>query len=148
MPPPITVAQIVAERLKAGGFDGLFHDDCACDLADLFPCGAEGADCCCAGVRMPCDCDCGDGHDYHIGPGEGEDHPDPDPEMVYVGRKKPCGCIVAFTDTARPGGLTDQQVGEHIGEFAADGLTVHLITAEQLRATPQGCTHGQLSLAL
>ncbi len=35
----MTVKNIVAEFLKAHGFDGLCNDDCGCDISDLNPCG-------------------------------------------------------------------------------------------------------------
>lgn len=60
----LTVLQIVEDRLRADGFDGLTHCDgeCACLIADLAPCGEIGGNCE-AGYRVPCEC--GD-HDYHI----------------------------------------------------------------------------------
>lgn len=64
-----SVREIVAEYLKANGFDGLFSDggDCACELSDLMPCGRDW-DCtsdCEAGYRVPCPPACGD-HDWHM----------------------------------------------------------------------------------
>lgn len=60
----LNVLQIVEQRLRADGYDGLTHcdGDCACEISDLAPCG-EILDTCEAGYRVPCEC--GD-HDYHI----------------------------------------------------------------------------------
>jgi hypothetical protein len=44
------VRTIVAAHLKAGGFDGLWVDDCGCEIDDLMPCG------------VPWICDCQPGH--------------------------------------------------------------------------------------
>lgn len=42
-----TVIQIIKAHLTAGGFDGLMNSEseCACDLADLQPCGESFGDC-------------------------------------------------------------------------------------------------------
>jgi len=39
----MTVREMVAERLKADGYDGLRDDwgECACKLEDLMPCGGD-----------------------------------------------------------------------------------------------------------
>jgi len=61
-----TVKEIVRDYLVAGGFDGLYSGggDCECEVADLFPCGAEGVGGCHAGYRQPCNyCEYG----WHIG---------------------------------------------------------------------------------
>lgn len=62
-----TVREIVGQYLKRNGFDGLFHNECACELAELMPCYSEWADVdgCQAGYRIPCPPDCGD-HDWHM----------------------------------------------------------------------------------
>ena len=72
----LNVLQIVEERLRADGYDGLTHCDgeCGCLISDLAPCG-DMLDTCEAGYRVPCEC--GD-HDYHIAterpaPGAGEE---------------------------------------------------------------------------
>lgn len=57
------VKTMVGDYLKQNGFDGLFSDECACDLSDLMPCG-EQSDGCRAGYKGPCNC--GEGCDYHI----------------------------------------------------------------------------------
>jgi len=51
---PLTVRQIVADRLKADGYDGLFCSvgDCGCVLDDLMPC-CESCEHCEAGFRGP-----------------------------------------------------------------------------------------------
>jgi hypothetical protein len=59
-----TVKQILEHFLINRGFDGLFNPDgeCACEIAELFPCGESFSDCE-PGYKVPCDC--GD-HDFHI----------------------------------------------------------------------------------
>lgn len=61
-----TAEEIIMAYLVANGFDGLYNRDgeCACEVADLFPCGSAGVRWCRAGYRQPCDC--GE-HDLHIG---------------------------------------------------------------------------------
>ena len=55
-----TVKAIVAEYLKAHGYDGLYDDDCGCLLGDDFmPCGLERIDGCLPGYKQAPDC-CGD----------------------------------------------------------------------------------------
>lgn len=59
----LTAEKMIEKYLKDNGYDGLFCEDCGCEVGDLCPCGeipleAE------AGYKQPCDC--GD-HDYHIG---------------------------------------------------------------------------------
>lgn len=63
----MTVKEIVAEWLKSHGYDGLFAEggECACELADLMPCDAEGCETCIAG--------------YKCKPG-----PDDDPDSKFV----------------------------------------------------------------
>jgi len=64
----ITVRSIVRAFLVSAGYDGLCHRDaeCACELADLFPCESEGVEQCQPGYRTPCNC--GEGHGFHIDP--------------------------------------------------------------------------------
>ena len=67
----LTAHEIVVQWLDANGFDGLASDECACDIADLAPCGNIGPDCQ-AGYKASCpggeECD-GDGEcDFHILP--------------------------------------------------------------------------------
>ncbi len=60
----MTISEIVKEYLIKNGYDGLYQKgECACIIADLFPC-SEPSENCTAGHKNPCDC--GD-HDYHIG---------------------------------------------------------------------------------
>lgn len=62
------VREIVAEYLKAHGYDGLCGDDCGCIAADLGPCGEACCFDCEPGVLLPCPVpECGE-HDWHIGP--------------------------------------------------------------------------------
>lgn len=60
------LSQIVADALKAQGYDGLFNPDsgCACEFDDFMPC-AEPSPECEAGYRGPCPDNCGE-HDFHI----------------------------------------------------------------------------------
>lgn len=51
----MSVKEIVADYLKANGYDGLYNGDaeCGCDLDDLMPC--EGNPCCCQpGYKVGC----------------------------------------------------------------------------------------------
>jgi hypothetical protein len=60
---PLTFRDIVVKWLTANGYDGLYGDECGCDISDIMPCGEFGSECK-AGYKMPCDC--GD-HDFQIG---------------------------------------------------------------------------------
>ena len=64
------VRDILTEWLTDHGFDGLYHDDCACDISDLMPCcGNPGL--CEPGYKMRYPgghCPCGGGCDWHISP--------------------------------------------------------------------------------
>jgi hypothetical protein len=62
---PPTVLTMVRDRLIEDGYDGLCHEDCACDLDGLARCGNI-YEHCCAGFKVPCTC--GDGCDFHIVP--------------------------------------------------------------------------------
>lgn len=48
---------IVVEWLDLHGYDGLFHPDgdCACEKADIFPCGEPSINCQ-PGYKRPCIC--------------------------------------------------------------------------------------------
>ena len=65
-----TVKEIVQAHLAAAGYDGLTdEDECACELADLMPCGNPNNGCA-AAYRVPCvpeECDSegGKGH-FHM----------------------------------------------------------------------------------
>lgn len=61
----MNVKKIVAKHLSETGHDGLYNDsaECACELADLMPCGGDSAECE-PGYRHPCDC--GEGCDFHM----------------------------------------------------------------------------------
>lgn len=52
---PPTVLAMVRDRLIADGYDGLYCDNCGCDIAHLAPCDSIGEDCR-AGFKVPCDC--------------------------------------------------------------------------------------------
>ena len=65
------VREIVAEWLKANGFDGLYGYDCGCTVDDLMPCSSEGLERCEAGYKTKCDpehCAADGDCDFHIGP--------------------------------------------------------------------------------
>lgn len=55
-----TVHDIVKKYLTDNKFDGLVSNcgECSCTLDDLFPCGAEGVECCVAGHKTTCDSEC------------------------------------------------------------------------------------------
>ena len=60
--------RMIAEYLKLNGYDGLYCDECGCELSDLMPCGGEWAIDCVAGYKHDgCTEDCGKGCDFHIG---------------------------------------------------------------------------------
>lgn len=59
----MTVKEIIKKYLEDNGFDGLWDDDCGCDVDDLMPCDGP-ADRCAAGYKCP---GTGDS-DYNIGP--------------------------------------------------------------------------------
>ncbi len=66
------VKEIVKEYLKQHGFDGLYNDQCGCEVDDLAPCSEFGWDCkpgyktSCIPESCPADGEC----DFHIGPKE------------------------------------------------------------------------------
>lgn len=68
---PPNLKELVAEKLKADGFDGFYNEDgeCACEVSDLFPCGEPSMTGCRAGYKGPCDasnCANGGGCNFHI----------------------------------------------------------------------------------
>ena len=67
----MNIQEIVREWLQAHGYDGLVDEyyECACDIADLMPCGNPMPRCT-AGHKEPCNDVCGEGHQYHIVPGK------------------------------------------------------------------------------
>ena len=62
----VNVKKIVADYLVKNKFDGLWSDECACELNDLMPCDDWGIDNCEPGYKIPCPKNCGE-HDFHIG---------------------------------------------------------------------------------
>ena len=66
MKPNPTVAEIVREWLEQRSYDGLFNDDCGCQLSDLMPCGYPQPDCEAGYRREGCTPECGAGCDFHI----------------------------------------------------------------------------------
>lgn len=68
----LTLRDIVEQRLKQDGFDGLYDPDgeCSCELGDLWPCECWSTDCL-AGHYRPClgaSCEGGQMPHFHIGP--------------------------------------------------------------------------------
>ena len=62
----MTVKDIVREYLDAYSYDGLFDDDCGCEVDDLMPCDAcEPIEHCEPGHKKPCFC-LDDGCNWHI----------------------------------------------------------------------------------
>ena len=62
------VRNIIKDWLKEHGYDGLFNDECGCDLNDLMPCDRDCGECQ-PGYKQPCDCR--RGYDFHIRPDKG-----------------------------------------------------------------------------
>lgn len=64
----MTIAEIIADWLRAHGYDGLTDGDCACELTDLLPCSRGVIPTICrAGHRVKgCTSECGHQCDYHI----------------------------------------------------------------------------------
>jgi len=53
-PEPPNIATIVAEWLRANGYDGLcIPGECGCEIDDLMPCGSPNECCCMAGYKGP-----------------------------------------------------------------------------------------------
>ena len=52
-----SVKDMVAAQLKELGYDGLYTEDCGCQLSDLMPCGTEGIENCQAGYKRPAEPD-------------------------------------------------------------------------------------------
>jgi hypothetical protein len=61
----MTTREMIAEWLRAHGYDGLCCDECGCLVDNIAPCELWGnAFECKPGYRCPCDC--GE-HDWHVG---------------------------------------------------------------------------------
>jgi hypothetical protein len=65
--------EYIARELERAGFDGLYSDECGCEISDLFPCNAnvDEAHACQAGYKVMCDENCDHGDtvdkgDWHI----------------------------------------------------------------------------------
>jgi len=67
----MNVKEIVRNWLRENNCDGLYDDDCACDLETLMDCYDGRIPGCMPGVKGPCNCN--KGHDDHIAPKETED---------------------------------------------------------------------------
>lgn len=66
----MNVKEIIKEYLEKNNYDGLFSDDCCCDIEDLMCCFVECIELCEPGIKMPCtpsECPEGGGCGYHIG---------------------------------------------------------------------------------
>lgn len=63
---PVTVRKIVEKYLKDNGFDGLFEDECGCQLSDLAPCSCESIMRCEPGYKH--EAKEGDENDFYIRP--------------------------------------------------------------------------------
>ncbi len=65
-----TVKTIVAEYLRAHGYDGLWHCDapCGCEIDDLEPCEQMSSECKAGYKTAGCNPVCGNCCDWHIGP--------------------------------------------------------------------------------
>ena len=62
------VSQIIEKWLKENGYDGLWSEECGCEIGALCPCCcSESVLSCEPGYKRPCPKECGD-HDFHIGP--------------------------------------------------------------------------------
>ncbi|HUX47305.1 MAG TPA: hypothetical protein VMV58_04765 [Desulfosporosinus sp.] len=64
------VREIITDYLKANGFDGLYAEECGCQISDLFPCDGP-CDDCKPGYKVPCDpktCQAYGDCEWHIGP--------------------------------------------------------------------------------
>jgi len=63
----VNVKEIVKEYLIKNKFDGLWSDECGCEVSYLMPCEGEwGFSKCKPGYKLPCPEDCGE-HSFHIG---------------------------------------------------------------------------------
>lgn len=65
-----TIKEIVAQYLKANGYDGLYNEcgECACLIGDLAPCGEMSGECV-SGYKAKCDddgCGCCTDNGWHI----------------------------------------------------------------------------------
>jgi len=67
----MNVNDIVKEYLERHGYEGLFCEDCSCEIAELFPCYGNKFSGCEVGYKLPCpgmdDCNAGGGCRFHIG---------------------------------------------------------------------------------
>ena len=65
----MNLKEIAIKYLKENGYDGLWCENCACELSDLMPCDDWISADCQAGYKTVYDkeCPCGEGCDWHIG---------------------------------------------------------------------------------
>ncbi|NQU42715.1 hypothetical protein HQ520_05485 [bacterium] len=73
---PLTVLEIVSNYLSEHGYDGLYGDECGCDLSTLMDCSGPPR-LCCPGYKTPCPPECGEEHEFHIRPVSHRDKPEP-----------------------------------------------------------------------
>lgn len=68
------VKEIIKKYLEENGYDGLYSEDCGCDLElGLFPCGLANVEQCKAGHYIKCDpetCPAEGRCEWHIGENE------------------------------------------------------------------------------
>lgn len=67
----MNVHDIVKKWLERYEYEGLFCDECSCELSDLFPCGENNVSGCEPGYKFPCPgeekCEPGGDCNFHIG---------------------------------------------------------------------------------
>jgi len=59
----LTVREILTDWLKEHGYDGLYCDECGCEIDDLAPCD-ESCVACRPGYKWPCTCGKPREHEY------------------------------------------------------------------------------------
>jgi hypothetical protein len=68
------VREIVKNNLILMGFDGLWADECGCQISDLMPCETIGIGKCEPGYKHPAPEDDPEGHAFYIKPEKPEGH--------------------------------------------------------------------------
>jgi len=79
----MTLRELVESALRAQGFDGLYSQDCACEIGDLWPCGCVDGNCV-MGHYTQCpgeDCEAKGRKHFHIGKGSREQ-----PSVIQIQR--------------------------------------------------------------
>ena len=64
----MNLKEITGQWLKDNGYDGLYCDECSCELADLMPCDDPYVNCAAGYKIRPCpeECESRCAHDWHI----------------------------------------------------------------------------------